>query len=221
MSMADEVFAKRSRAGSTPRRTDRTTGVPRPQSGERVGRSGARVRRLGQQLWLGDDVFRVRGVTYGSFRPRRDDHLFPEPQVIRSDFAAIAALGLNTVRIYTAPPSDLLEAAREFDVKLLVGIQYDDWRMHPPEGRRTARAVLRAARTAVAECMARCAGCSDVLAVAVGNEVPADLVRLHGVESVEDVLAELVAEVHAADPGCLPPTATSRRRSTCTWKAGI
>jgi glycosyltransferase involved in cell wall biosynthesis len=162
-----------------------------------------RVRRLGQQLWLGEDVFRVRGVTYGSFRPRRDGHLFPEPQVIRSDLAAIAALGLNTVRIYTAPPTDLLEAAREFDVRLLAGIQYDDWRMHPPEGRRTARAVLRAGRAAVADCMARCAGRPDVLAVSVGNEVPADLVRLHGVETVEDVLAALVAEVHAADAGML------------------
>ena len=43
----------------------------------------------------------------------------------------------------------------------------------------------------------------DVLAVSVGNEVPGDIVRVHGIGAVEDVLSELVAHVHDADPDVL------------------
>jgi glycosyltransferase involved in cell wall biosynthesis len=147
--------------------------------------------------------FRVRGVTYGSFLPRADGVPFPVRETCRADLTAIADAGLNVLRTYTVPPPEILELAAETGLRVLVGLQYHDWRMLPPPGRRSQRQVLDAGRRAVDEAMRRCAGHPEVLAIAVGNEVPADLVRLYGIGSVEEVLAELIASVHAADPGML------------------
>ena len=184
--------------------------IPSPREGyvpQRHSPGGAleRVRVEGLHLATGDQPFRVRGVTYGSFLPRQDGVPFPAPQVCRADFQAMAAAGLNVVRVYSQPPRELLDAAGEAGLRLLVGVHYDDWRMLPPAGRRGQRRVRDAGRRAVEETMRLCAGRPEVLAVAVGNEVPADLVRWYGVRSVEEVLAELVEQVHAADPG-MPAT---------------
>lgn len=157
----------------------------------------------GMHLACGGIPFRVRGVTYGSFLPRPDGVPFPPAEVCRKDLAAMAEHGLNLVRIYEPPPPELLDLAGEFGLRLLVGLQYDDWRMLPPNGRRGRRRVLDAGQRAVDAAMLRFAGRPEVLAVVVGNEVPADLVRWYGIRQVEEVLAELIEQVHAADPGML------------------
>ena len=86
---------------------------------------------------------------------------------------------------------------------MIVGLHYADWRHQERTGRRARRAVLDAGRRAVDEALERCAGRPGVVAVSVGNEVPADLVRLHGIGSVEETLSALVAEVHAGAPKLL------------------
>lgn len=158
---------------------------------------GGRVTVDGKFLSLAGRPFRVRGATYGSFRPRRDGELFPEPAVIRTDFAAMREVGLNTVRTYVLPPADLLELAAETGLRVIAGLHYRDWREEPQSGLRTRRRILDAGRRAVEAALERCDGRDEVLAVAVGNEVPTDLVRLHGVNSVEKTLSALVAELHA------------------------
>jgi hypothetical protein len=90
------------------------------EAGQRLGH--ARVVASGKYLLAGDEPFRVRGVTYGSFVPRRDGACYPEPARIHADFAQIAAMEANTVRVYTAPPDDLLAAAAEHDLRLIVGV---------------------------------------------------------------------------------------------------
>ncbi|HKA50049.1 MAG TPA: glycosyltransferase [Candidatus Dormibacteraeota bacterium] len=157
----------------------------------------------GNHLSLGGRPFRVRGVTYGSFATRHDGQAFPSAQRVRSDFAMIAAAGLNTVRTYTVPPADVLGLAEEFGLRLLVGLHYDDWRSVPETGRRARRRILDAGRRAVASAMECCAGRASVIALSVGNEVPSDLVRVHGSGAVEETLSRLVEEVHAADAGML------------------
>ena len=42
-----------------------------------------------------------------------------------------------------------------------------------------------------------------MLAVSVGNEVPSDVVRAHGISAVETVLTDLIEEVHTLDPEML------------------
>ena len=149
-------------------------------------------------------IERVRGVTYGTFRSRADGSgRFPEPDEVRRDFAAMAELGLDTVRIYTVPPADVLDAAAAEGLRLIVGLDYDDWRGADGSGRRATAKVVANGLEAVDRAMHRCAGRSEVLAISVGNEVPVDLVRLHGPRRVEGALERLLDAVHDADPGML------------------
>lgn len=162
-----------------------------------------RVTRDGRHLSREGAPFRVKGVTYGGFARRRDGFQFPERRQITADLVEIARAGLNTVRTYTLPPPDLLDTAEEAGLQLIVGLHYHDWRMEPTAGRGATRRIRAAGRESVAKAMDTLAGRESVLAIAIGNEVPVDLVRLHGAGSVEDVLSDLVAEVHAADPAML------------------
>ena len=150
----------------------------------------------GNHLIRGGVPFRVRGATYGSFVPRVDGELYPELWRIKHDLHAMADAGLNTLRTYTLPPVALLDIAEELDMSVLVGLHYDDWRFQEGTGRRLHSRVRDAGRRAVDEALERCAERPAVLALSVGNEVPADLVRLHGVAAVEGVLADLVGRVH-------------------------
>lgn len=158
----------------------------------------ARVAIDGKHLLLQGRPFRIRGTTYGSFTPRLDGEPFPERWQIKADFTAMVEAGLNTVRTYTVPPLDVLEVAEDAGLRLLVGLHYHDWRMEPETGRAVHRRVLNSGRRALADAMEQLAGRPSVIAVSVGNEVPADLVRLHGVRAIEDVLSTLVEELHAA-----------------------
>lgn len=158
-----------------------------------------RVAVDGRHLSVGGAPFRIRGVTYGSFRARADGFLFPRSQRVEADFAAIAAAGLNVVRVYTAPPSDVFELAEIAGLRLLVGVHYDDWRYQPTPGRRATSRVREGGRRAIAAVMEECVGRESVLAISIGNEVPPDVVRVHGIGAVESVLSALVDEVHEAD----------------------
>src|SRR5687767_15931897 len=81
----------------------------------------ARVTAEGKHLSLAGAPYRVRGVTYGSFAPRLDGELFPEPDQVKRDFSAMEAVGLNTVRTYSLPPADVLDTAEEMGLRLIVG----------------------------------------------------------------------------------------------------
>jgi glycosyltransferase involved in cell wall biosynthesis len=163
---------------------------------ERVAVDGRHLRRGGQP-------HRVRGVTYGSFRRRFDGSPFPDRSTIKRDLDDIAGLGLNTVRTYDLPPADLFDAAEAFDLQVIVGINHHDWRLETRPGRAARRRVRTAGLAAVREALDRVGGNPNVLAVSIGNEVPADLVRVHGVHAVQDQLSELAAEVHRLDPEML------------------
>jgi glycosyltransferase involved in cell wall biosynthesis len=165
---------------------------PRP-----APRAAARVTTDGKFLRVGDSPFRVRGATYGSFRARKDGALFPEREQAARDFHLMAAAGLTTVRTYALPPDDVLDLAEDAGLRLIVGLSYHDWRMEPQPGRAARRRILAAGRAAVAEAVERCAERSCVLAISVGNEIPADIVRLYGARSVERDLSALVRDVQS------------------------
>jgi GT2 family glycosyltransferase len=161
-------------------------------------RSTPHVSVDGKFLMLGADPFRVRGTTYGSFAARADGELFPEASRVRDDFRAMRDAGLNAVRTYTVPPVDVLDGAAELGLQVIAGLHYDDWRAEPRAGRRARCRVLDAGLRAVDEAVERCAGRANLLAIAVGNEVPGDLVRLHGARSVASTLSRLCREVRDA-----------------------
>src|SRR4051794_19451409 len=167
---------------------------------KRVGQTQTlRVAVDGRHLRVGADAHRVRGATYGSFQHRLDGSPFPERSQIKRDLDDMARAGLNTVRTYELPPQDLLDAAREFDVRVLAGLHYHDWRMETRPGRAALRRIRYTGLMAIPSAMERLAGAPSVLPVWIGNEVPADLVRVHGVHAVQDTLSEFAAEVHRLD----------------------
>jgi O-antigen biosynthesis protein len=156
------------------------------------------VRVAGKKFMLGGRPFPIRGVTYGSFLPRSDGSPFPETPVVRADFRMMRARGLNTVRTYAVPPVDVVDAAEEAGLRILVGMHYADWRQSARTG--ATRQVLDAGSRAVDDTLAVCGGRTQaVLGVVIGNEVPGDLVRVEGIGRVRDVLSALVAQVHDGD----------------------
>ena len=154
----------------------------------------------GKFIRRGEDRFPVRGVTYGTFASRADSALFPSRERIKSDFVAINEAGFNTVRTYTVPPEDLLELAADWDLAVLAGVHWDDWRYLSSCSRRQWRAVEREAEKTVREATARLAGDANVLAICVGNEIPADVVRWVGRARVAALLGRLADAVHDVDP---------------------
>src|SRR5215472_5741899 len=183
--------------------------IARPSDYRRTGPSESERHRSHRvvpdrkHLGLQGRPFRIRGVTYGSFAARRDGETFPSSDRVRQDFAMMAAAGLNTARTYSTPPVDVLELAEEAGPRLLVGLHYEDWRSVPQTRRHARRRILDAGRRALECAMERCAGRASVLAIAVGNEGPTDLVRLRGIGAAEETLSRLVEEVHEADADLL------------------
>ncbi len=148
--------------------------------------------------------FAFHGVSYGTFAPRSSDGAqFPDHEAMMRDIAAMASAGFTVVRTYTAPPDDLLEAARQHGMRVLAGLYYDDWRYLPAAGSRHERAMIDRAVVEIGAQAERLKGRDEVLAVVVGNEVPADAVRWFGVRRIADGLGRLVDTVHAVDPDML------------------
>src|SRR6266699_938133 len=87
-----------------------------------------RVRVDGKHFRVGNERFAFRGVTYGTFAARPDGAQFPKTEQLRKDLESIADAGFTVVRTYTPPPSDMLDAAAEVGLRVLAGLNYQDWR---------------------------------------------------------------------------------------------
>jgi GT2 family glycosyltransferase len=144
------------------------------------------VQVRGRSLYAGGVPFVVRGVGYGTFRPNRAGALFPEPEQVARDFAAMAGHGINAVRVYTTPPRWLLDLAEAHGLRVLVGMWWDQ-HVAFLGNRVEARAKSEIVRASVRAT----AGHPAVLAYAIGNEIPASIVRWHGRRRTEAWLRRL------------------------------
>jgi GT2 family glycosyltransferase len=166
----------------------------------------------GKFLARGGRRVRIHGVTYGPFAPDAAGETFLTPQRVADDFARMKDAAINSVRTYHAPPEWLLSLADEQDLYVFAGVPWVDvpWRKHleflrdrrvQSEARQFVRRAARAGRHH--PCL---------LAHCIGNELPPDILRWHGVGRVERFLAELADVVKQADPDALvtyasyPPT---------------
>ncbi len=119
----------------------------------------------------------------------------------------MAELGINTVRTYTPPNRDLLDAAAAEGLRVLVGLP---WSQHVAflDDRSLRRTIRRELAAKVAELGDHPA----ILAFALGNEIPAGVVRWHGRVRVERFLHDLYDAAKKASPKSLftyvnfPPT---------------
>jgi beta-galactosidase/beta-glucuronidase len=107
-------------------------------------------------------------------------------------------LGANCIRTYTVPPHWLLDLAHRYRLKVMVGIP---WSQHitfldSPD-------VIAEIRQTVANAVQACRDYPAVFAYLIGNEIPPDIVRWHGVEKVRTFLKELMTIVKAHHPDAL------------------
>lgn len=154
----------------------------------------ARPRSGGKFLTVGGEKLYVKGVTYGPFRPDARGSEYGAPDSVRRDFEQMRAAGLNAVRTYTVPPRWLLDLAAEHGLRVMVGLP---WEQHVAflDDPDRARGIERAVREGVRAC----AGHPAVLCYAVGNEIPASIVRWHGARPVEAFLRRLCRAVKEED----------------------
>jgi len=169
---------------------------PSPVSPEQIDMRAVTVR--GKFLWAGDQKLYLRGVTYGTFRPDPDGVDYPSPAEVEADFAAMAAAGFNVVRLYTVPPRALLDVAARHRLRVLVGLPWEQHVAFLDDDARCADVERR-----VREGARACAGHPALLAFAVGNEIPASIVRWYGRRRVERYLERLCRAVREEAPGAL------------------
>jgi len=152
----------------------------------------------GKFLCAGDEKLYIRGVTYGTFRAGPEGDEFPAPDTVERDFRLMAEHGVNAVRVYTAPPRWLLDRAAEHGLRVLVGLAAER-----EVGYLNDSHDLSAIEERVRARVRACAGHPAVLAYAIGNEIPAPVVRWFGADRIEAFLARLARVVRATDPGAL------------------
>src|SRR4051794_7256349 len=119
----------------------------------------------------------------------------------------MAELGINTVRTYTAPRRDLLDAAAAEGLRVMVGLP---WSQHVAflDDRSLKRTIRRELTANVAELGDHPA----LLTFALGNEIPPGVVRWHGRMRVERFLRGLYESAKSTSPESLftyvnfPPT---------------
>lgn len=158
-------------------------------------RAGARPEAYGKFFRVGDKKLYLRGVTYGPFAPGPGGEPYEKCRA-REDFARMSEAGVNTVRLYTPPPEWLLDAAADHGLFVFAGLAWEQHVTFLDEPRRT-HAIVDRVRSEVA---AR-AGHPALLAWAVGNEIPAPVVRWHGASAMRSFLARLHDAAKQADPG--------------------
>src|SRR5688572_21409377 len=169
-----------------------------PHTGDRdhhVNGTSLRATVAGKFLQLGPERFWVKGVSYGTFAPDKDGQYFPPPARIAEDFGLMSRAGVNTVRTYTVPDQRLLDLAQQHGLRIMVGVPWPD-HVAFLDDRRLSRAIRRDVVSHVRALVSHPA----ILMLALGNEIPAAVVRWLGPERVERFLSELYADAKAIAP---------------------
>ena len=166
-----------------------------------------RVKLCGKLLQAEGRRFWIKGVTYGTFEPSTDGSMFPRLDQVQRDLTMMARVGINTVRTYTVPDASLIEIAAHHGLRVMVGLPWAQHIAFLDDAR--LRATIR--RDLVAQ--VRSLGSHpNVALIAIGNEIPAPIVRWHGAARVEQFLGEVYDDLKSAAPECLftyvnyPPT---------------
>lgn len=131
--------------------------------------SQIRPRIQGKFIFIGDEKFYMRGVSYGAFEPDEDGNEYTKDEVIDRDFALMAANGFNTVRIpHTTPPRSLLDIAQDHGLRVMVGLSAEQYVGYLID-KKDAPNINEIIRDKVSAC----SGHPALLCYGLGNEIPA------------------------------------------------
>jgi glycosyltransferase involved in cell wall biosynthesis len=157
-----------------------------------------RPRVKGRFLFLGDQKFFVKGVTYGPFPPDKNGDFLPAPEQVEADFRQMRESGVNTIRVYWVPPVWLLDLALKHGVWVMIGVPWpqhicflDQWEVQEGVKNTIREAVRSTGRHPAVFCWL------------IGNEIPRHVVRWHGAKRLEKFLEKLYAVVKEEDPEAL------------------
>ena len=157
--------------------------------------AGIRPQVDGKFFRVGQERLYLRGVTYGPFAPGPDGRPY-DPVRTAEDFTQMSRAGINTVRLYTPPPAWLLDTAARRGLFVLGGLAWEQHVTFLDDSRRAAAIAERVGTEVQAV-----AGHPALLAWAVGNEIPAPIVRWHGARRIRRFLGRLYDVTKQADPG--------------------
>ena len=152
----------------------------------------------GKFLKLNEEKFYIRGVTYGTFKPRASGEEYPEPEIVEKDFSMMVAYGFNAIRTYTPPPRWLLDIAAEHGLHVMIGLPMERYTSYL-----TDRKGAPNPKKIIVDGIRHCAGHPAILFYAIGNEIPASVVRWYGRRKMERFLHKLYKLVKKEDPGGL------------------
>jgi glycosyltransferase involved in cell wall biosynthesis len=163
-----------------------------------VNSTASRPRVSGKFIYSGEEKFYIKGVTYGTFRPDENGIQFPPAQTVDLDFKLMREKGINTVRTYTVPPVYLMDAAERNGLKVMAGLP---WEQHINFLKSKARIndILSNIRKGVVSC----ANHNALLCFAIGNEIPAQIVRWLGAAQTEKFLKRIYDVVKQVDENAL------------------
>ncbi len=152
-----------------------------------------RIQVRSKFFFQGGRKFFVKGVTYGPFKPVGDVHL-PSVERVRADLKLMNEAGINTVRLYHAPPRWFLDECELAGIKAFITLP---WEQHISFLDRTA--TRRGIREKLAAAVRANQGHPAVFAYAVGNEIPAPVARWYGSYRIESFIESLVDATRNVD----------------------
>lgn len=172
-----------------------------PNSNPELGTiQSSRATARGKFFFFGRQKFYVKGVTYGAFQPNADGVEFHDLAKIEMDFRKMASRGINTVRIpHTTPPRYVLDIAARHGLKVMVGLsaeQYIGYLIDKKKKPVDIDGIIK-------EKLEACIGHPALLCIAVGNEIPSDLVRWIGKKKIERYIRRIFDIVKQEDPEAL------------------
>lgn len=149
----------------------------------------------GTFLKVDEKRFYVKGTTYGTFAPDAEGFQFPDLEIIDDDFRLMTQAGINTVRTYTVPSTEILDLALLHDLKVMIGLP---WEQHMTflDSRKQQNQIIENVKKAVLSCNQHQA----ILCYTIGNEIPSRIVRWHGMKKITRFLHRLYKTVKDADP---------------------
>ncbi len=155
-----------------------------------------RLRAVSNQLFLGSDPVVLRGACLTPLEPigRHEDWNggFGAEQATLALLHQAHGLGLNALRVYLPPPTWFLSSCKDLGFFLFVDLSWNaqcDFLSTTAARKRIEQSVLERLRLLNKH--------EAVAGIFIGNELPPDLVRWHGVERCSRFLDHLIRKARA------------------------